>query len=153
MRIDQKRDLEAKIRDEKRLDTLEGRYYVNRYLDKKGLNKPGYKPVKCLCKGKDVPYTHGRFVECRKWACQKHVDDTRKSAWKGGVIVHERQKNAAFWRQMRAAKRGEVYEYARKHGLTHEKAALELEMWRSMDAELAENLRIESEYYHSSEEE
>lgn len=144
------RDLLAQRKDNKRLEKLESRYYVNKFLDQKGLNKPGYKPVKCLCKGKDVPYTHGRFVECRKWKCQKHVDDTRKSAWKGGVIVHERQKNNSFWKGLYASQRADVYEYARKHGLSHEKASLELELWRVMDAELSEFLRIESEYYHVS---
>ena len=137
----------------KRLENLETRHYVNKYYDQKGKRKPWYDPVKCLCKGKDVPYTHGRFVECGRWTCQKHVDDTRKNAFEGGVIVHERRKNTSFWRRMRAANSKPIYAYAKKHGLSYEKAALELEYFRTRENEIESALRIESEFYYDPSEE
>jgi hypothetical protein len=153
MRQDQRRDLEKKALDDQALENKFARYLVNKLYDNQERRKPWKKPIKCLCKGKNVSYVHGYTVPCGKYRCQEHVNKLRREIIMTSKEMTERKKNTAFWKQMRAAKRGEVYEYARKHGISHEAASIELQWWRAMDEEVSQALRIESEYYYHTEEE
>lgn len=152
-----RRDEQKSLREARAItDALENkfaRYLVNKLYDSQGRTKPWRKPVKCLCKGKYVSYVHGYTVPCGKYRCQEHVNKLRREMLMSSKEMTERKQNTAFWKQMRAAKRGEVYEYARKHGITHEAASIELQWWKAMDEEVRQALRIESEYYYHTEEE
>lgn len=153
MRQDQKRDLLEKNRIDEAVETKFARYLVNKFYDNQERRKPWTKPVKCLCKGKNVSYVHGRIVPCGKYKCQQYVNKLRRELLMSSKEMTERKQNTAFWKQMRAASRGRVYEYAKKHGISHEAANVELQMWDILESELKEFLRIESEYYHHPEEE
>lgn len=68
-------------------------------------------------------------------------------------IMAERTKHTAFWKRMKAANSRPIYAYAKKHGLSYDKAALELEYFRTMENEVISALRIESEFYYDPSEE
>lgn len=153
MRQDQKRDLLEQARIEEALENKMARYLVNKLYDSQGRTKPWRKPIKCLCKGKNVSYVHGYTVPCGRYRCQEHVNKLRREMIMTSKEVTERKQNTAFWKQMRAAKRGRVYEYAKKHGITHELASLELQWWDVLEYELKQAIMIESEYYYHPEEE
>lgn len=65
----------------------------------------------------------------------------------------ERKEHTAFWKRMKAANSRPIYAYAKKHGLSYDKAALELEYFRTMENEVISALRIESEFYYDPSEE
>lgn len=153
MRQDQKRDLVNQAKDNQALETKFARYLVNKFYDNQGRTKPWRKPIKCLCKGKYVSYVHGYTVPCGKYRCQEHVNKLRREMLMTSKEMTERKQNTAFWKQMRAAQRGRVYEYAKKHGISHEAADIELQMWDILESELKEFIKIESEYYYHPEEE
>ena len=58
-----------------------------------------------------------------------------------------RKKNAAYWKQMRAGKRSRIERYAHKHGISYNKADLELQLIDVMEAEIRRQMAIDSEYY------
>jgi hypothetical protein len=153
MRQDQKRYLREQSRIEEALENKMARYLVNKLYDNQGRTKPWRKPIKCLCKGKNVSYVHGYTVPCGKYRCQEYVNKLRREMIMTSKEVTERKQNTAFWKQMRAAKRGRVYEYAKKHGISHELASLELQWWDVLEYELKQAIMIESEYYYHPEEE
>jgi hypothetical protein len=153
MRRDQKRALEISKRESEAVETKFARYLVNKFYDNQERRKPWTKPVKCLCKGKYVSYVHGRTVPCGKYKCQQYVNKLRRELLMTSKEMTERKQNTAFWKQMRAANRGRVYEYAKKHGISHAAADVELQMWDILESELKEFIKIESEYYFHSEEE
>lgn len=153
MRRDQERALEISKQESEAVETKFARYLVNKFYDNQERRKPWTKPVKCLCKGKYVSYVHGRTVPCGKYKCQQYVNKLRRELLMSSKEMTERKQNTAFWKQMRAANRGRVYEYAKKHGITHAAADVELQMWDILEFELKEFIRIESEYYYHSEEE
>lgn len=124
------------------------RYYVNKFYNNQGKSKPWQKPLRCLCKHKDALYVHGKYVPCGRRKCQEFVDGVRRDKYQESVIVTERKKNTAFWKQMKAAKHSRIDRYARKHGISQEQASLELELIDAMEAEFRRNMRIEAEYYH-----
>ena len=153
MRRERQRALENSKRESEALESKFARYLVNKFYDSQGRTKPWRKPIKCLCKGKYVSYVHGYTVPCGKYKCQEHVNKLRREMLMTSKEMTERKQNTAFWQQMRAANRGRVYEYAKKHGITHAAADVELQMWDILEYELKEFIRIESEYYHHPEEE
>jgi hypothetical protein len=69
----------------------------------------------------------------------------------------EREKNAAFWKQMRARHTRKVSEYARKYGVDEQQAALELEYAAMLDRDdrqflIEEGLRPDPSSNRSEEE-
>ena len=58
-----------------------------------------------------------------------------------------RKKNAAYWKQMRAGKRSRIERYAHKHGISYNKADIELQLIDVMEAEIRRQMAIDSEYY------
>ena len=65
----------------------------------------------------------------------------------------ERKKHTAFWKRMKAANSRPIYAYARKHDISYDKAALELEWFRIMENEVIAEMRIESQFYYDPTEE
>ena len=67
----------------------------------------------------------------------------------------ERKKNVKLWQRLKAAHAKKTSDYAKKHGLSHAQAALEMEYFDMLDKELMAIIRQESEPYvaSSSEEE
>ena len=145
MRQDQKRDILEKQKLENALENKMARYLVNKLYDNQGRTKPWRKPIKCLCKGKYVSYVHGYTAPCGKYRCQEHVNKLRREMLMTSKEMTERKQYTAFWKQMRAAKRGEVYEYAKKHGISHEAASIEMQWWQCLDEELRRWLTVEAE--------
>lgn len=137
------------------MENLETRYYVNKYYNNQGKSRPWKRPVRCLCKHKDALWVHGKYVPCGRYKCQKFVDNLRRDKFRSTEIVTEREKNTAFWKQMKAAKASRVKRYARKHGISYKQADLELQLLDAMEEEYRRFMRVESEYYYrqSSEEE
>ena len=132
---------------EKRLEGLVTRYYVNKYYKHQGKVRPWTKPLRCLCKHKDALYVHGKYVPCGRRKCQEFVDGVRRDMFRRSDIVTNRKKNAAYWKQMRAGKRSRVERYAHKHGISYNKADLELQLIDIMEEEIKRQMAIESEYY------
>ena len=126
---------------------METRYYVNKYYKQQGKVRPWYKPLRCLCKHKDALYVHGKYVPCGRIKCQKFVDNLRRDKFRSLEIVTTRKKNAAYWKQMRAGKRSRIERYAHKHGISYNKADLELQLIDVMEAEIRRQMAIDSEYY------
>ena len=56
----------------------------------------------------------------------------------------ERKKNVKLWQRLKAAHRKKTSDYARKHGLSVDQAALEMEYFDMLDKELIEIMRQES---------
>lgn len=63
--------------------------------------------------------------------------------------MSERKKNVKLWQRLRAAHRKKTSDYARKHGLSHSQAALEMEYFDMLDKEVLAMLRQESAPYIS----
>lgn len=55
----------------------------------------------------------------------------------------ERKKNAAYWKQMKAARSKRVLAYAKKHGITYEQALVELEYYEMLESEDLDFLKQE----------
>ena len=59
----------------------------------------------------------------------------------------ERKKNVKLWQRLKAAHAKKTSDYAKKHGLSHSQAALEMEYFDMLDKELEEIIRLESAPY------
>ena len=59
----------------------------------------------------------------------------------------ERRKNVKLWQRLKAAHAKKTSDYAKKHGLSHSQAALEMEYFDMLDKELLEIIRQESAPY------
>ena len=153
MRQDQKRDLVNQEKVSQALENKMARYLVNKLYDSQGRTKPWRKPIKCLCKGNYVSYVHGYTVPCGKYRCQEYVNKLRREMIMTSKEMTERKQNTAFWKQMRAARKGDVYAYAKKHNISHEAASVEMQWWQYLDEELRRWVRVEAEYYFHTEEE
>ena len=118
------------------------RALVRRHYARQG-RKPDWMQIvpKCLCR---TPfYVHGRFVPCAKERCQRHVDNERRVYLGESAIMAERKKNAAYWKQMKAARSKRVLAYAKKHGITYEQALRELEYYEMLESEDLDFLKQE----------
>ena len=137
--------------------TAEDRYYVKKYLsrtDRKAL----VGRYQCTCRhdwGKGMqPAVHylrvtpdGKIDHTTLCGNARHLQGIRDQYFSehinGSAVMSERKKNLKLWQKLKAAYNAKVRAYAKLHGITFEKAQLELNRYAMMDQEDQEFLREE----------
>jgi hypothetical protein len=147
MRQDQKRDILEKDKLESVVENKMARYLVNKLYDSQGRTKPWRKPIKCLCKGKNVSYVHGYTVPCGKYRCQEHVNKLRREMIMTSKEMTERRQNVAYWRQMKARHNKDVYAWSKDKLTNFKDAQIEVEVRKFLDRAEADAIWAEAALY------
>ena len=147
MRQDQRRDLDEQARTDRILSNKFGRYLINNLYERQGRSKPWKKPIKCLCKGKDVLYTHGRYVPCGRYKCQQYVNEVRRKSLEGNELMKQRKTNTKYWKELRQRRQTPVKVWANRYGVSVEQATLELQLRAILEEEIRQFLIAEDLRY------